>query len=770
MRRLRIACAVTLLAVVGFAVALKYSPSSAYAQSEAVTTDSSAPLAPRLRPLPLQLSTTAGSSSVQVFSASTPEAAVERSADVGAAPVRTNAPVIIATNISARSLGVEPLLSSATNATNAENSAAPQPALLYLTNFGRGNKIYALATTLNSSPTSNVLPAVARLSSFAGQTLPGSLGDGGAAFSAEFDLKLDSLAIRSGLAVAPDGTIFVADTLNGTIRSIAGADSTEPGIVRSVVGRFGPRQNFELVEPLGLALDRAGNLYIADRGANAVLMLHSAASNSPGVLEILGHVVSPTSVAVTLDGAKVFAASSDTGAIVTINTKTRSIASSGVSASNVSISSQQRANGTKVVPAGLAVDGAGNLFVSFSGLGPGLDQILRLDAMTANVKSIARGLSSPGEIAFDSNGNLFFADQGTRRLLAFRGEGVPANGVTLTPPANQVPFGPEPVAGTSPTQAFTLTNNSTGTISQITSGFQGANAADFTVLNSSCSGTLLANTSCTLNVAFVPQATGARSASLAVTFTSAGVQSTLTAAVTGTSDDYQIMPAMNVGPIYLLTVIQGSAATFQLQIVPDDTFSGPVTLLCPSGSSLPLATTCGISAGTTVTTPLVPMLTVNVSPNTPVPFNVTFQTTSAVITKTGTDAPGFSGKGPGAELKSPAALKNSPTPAAKLRGLELFTTILCAVFALLISRRAAMQSAAMRRALETFSNKLIFSGRVRQSVSMVALFVLFVAILGGCHHSSTTGIIVTPKGTTNLTIQGTAQNATRGFTVTLVVN
>jgi hypothetical protein len=207
-----------------------------------------------------------------------------------------------------------------------------------------------------------------------------------------------------------------------------------------------------------------------------------------------------------------------------------------------------------------------------------------------------------------------------------------------------------------------------------------------------------------------------------------------------------------------------------LQIVPDDTFSGPVTLLCPSGSSLPLATTCGISAGTTVTTPFVPMLTVNVSPNTPVPFNVTFQTTSAVITKTGTDAPGFSGKGPGAELKSPAALKNSPTPPAKLRGLALFTTILCAMFALLISRRAAMQAVAMRRALETFRNKLIFSGRVRQSVSVVALFVLFVAILGGCHHSSTTGIVVTPKGTTNLTIQGTAQNATRGFTVTLVVN
>jgi sugar lactone lactonase YvrE len=770
-RRLRIACAVTLLTFIGFVVALKYSPSSAYAQSEAVTTDSSAPLASRLRALPLQLPSTVGSSSVQVFSVSAQETAVEHSSDVGAGQGRVNAPVIIATNISARSLAVDPRLSSATNAANSENSAAMQSALLYLTNFGKGNKIYTLATALNSSATSNALPAFARLATFAGQTLPGSLGDGGAASSAEFDLKLDSLVMRSGLAVAADGTVFVADTLNGTIRSIAGADSSEPGIVRSVVGRFGPRQNFELVQPLGLALDRAGNLYIADRGTNAVLMLHSAASDSPGVLEILGHVVSPTSVAVTLDGAKVFAASSDTGAIVAINTKTRSIASAGISASNVSISAQQRVNSTKVVPAGLAVDGAGNLFVSFSGVGPGLDQILRLDAITASVKSIARGLNSPGEITFDSNGNLFVADQGTRRLLAFRGEGVPANGVTLTPPVNQVPFGPEPIAGTSPTQAFTLTNNSTGTISQITSGFQGANAADFTVLNTSCSGTLLANTSCMLNVAFVPQATGARSASLAVTFASAGVQTTLTAPVTGTGDDYQITPATNVGPIYLLTVTQGSAVTFQLQIVPDDTFSGAVTLVCPSGTALPLATTCGVSAGTTVTTPLVPMLTVNVSPNTPVPFNVTFQTTSAVTVKSAAIGPGVSANGPGDKLKSLAGLDIGSTRNAFLRGFAYLTLILFAMFALLISRRAAVQPAAIQRALETFCNKLTFSGRVRPSVSLLALFVIFAAVLGGCHSSSNKStIVVTPKGTTNLTVQGTAQNATRGFTVTMVVN
>ena len=45
---------------------------------------------------------------------------------------------------------------------------------------------------------------------------------------------------------------------------------------------------------------------------------------------------------------------------------------------------------------------------------------------------------------------LYVADQGTRRVLELRGAGVPANGVTLTPPVGPVPtdFGIEPVGGT----------------------------------------------------------------------------------------------------------------------------------------------------------------------------------------------------------------------------------------------------------------------------------------------------------------------------------
>jgi sugar lactone lactonase YvrE len=730
-RRLRIACAVTVLTLLGFAVALKLSAASPAHVGRNGTPASASQYSSAKE----SANTAKGETSFEV---ATP------------APANSNAPVVVTTSISARSLAVEPPQSSA-NSANAENSSTPQSALLYLANADKGNRIFTLTTAFSPLGSANPLAASSKLAPFAGQVAAGSLGDGGAASGAEFDLKLDSLAMRSGVVVAPDGTIFVADTLNGTIRTIAGAASSEPGIVRSVVGRYGPRQNFELVEPLGLALDRAGNLYIADRGANAVLMLHTATSASPGVLEILGHVVSPTSVTVTLDGGKVFVASADTEAIVAINTKTRSITSAGISPANLGVDSQQRATSAKIIPAGIAVDGAGNLFVSFSGAGAGQDQILRLDAATANVKTVAHGLSSPGQIAFDSNGNLFIADQGTRRLLALRSAGVPANGVTLNSPTNQTPYGPEPVAGTSPTQTFTLTNNSTGTITQITSAFQGADPGDFTVLNTSCTGTLLANTSCTLNVAFTPQATGARSASLAVTYTSSGVQSTLTSAVSGTADDYEITLAS--GAMQQITIAQGLAATYLLQIVPDDTFSGTVTLLCPLGSALPAATTCGISAGTTVTTPLVPMLTVNVTAGTPVPFNVTFQTTSAAtVTSTTTtsmvpDSGIFRG---GDDMNRPSAtLRNSAGfPAISLLGsFGVLAAIICAIFVFSVS-----------------------GSGVKRTISVLAVCAVFAVVLGGCHHTSTTGIVVTPKGTYNFTIQGTAQGASRGFSVTMVVD
>ncbi len=761
MRGRRIVCAVTVLTLLAFAAALKL-PAAARAQSKTLASPSSSQ----------SYSTRADSSATQTALART-----QTGANSLQTPATANTLITVAANISARSLAVEPQSQSATSAAAAENSNAAQSSLLYLANADKGNRIFTLATASNASIAANNLAGAvsggSTIALFAGQAAAGSLGDGGAASSAEFDLKLNSLAMRSGVAVAPDGTVFVADTLNETIRSIAGASSSEPGIVRGVVGRFGPRQNFELIEPLGLALDGAGNLYIADRGANAVLMLHSATSDSPGVLEILAHVVSPASVGVTLDGSKVFASSPDTGSIVEINTKTSSISTSAISPSQWFAGSQNPA-GARIIPTGLAVDGAGNLFVSFSGPGGGLDQIWRLDATTGKMSSAARGLTSPGELAFDSNGNLFVADQGTHRLLELRGAGVPATGVTLTPPAGPVPtdFHFEPVDGKTASQAFTLTNNSGGTLSQVGASFQ-SGATNFTVASSSCTATVLNDTTCAFNVVFTPQSTGVLSDNLVVAYT-AGTNppANLTAAVTGTGDDYQITPASNVGPIYQIAVDPGFAATFLLQIVPDDAFSGPVTLNCPV--TLPLNTTCGISLGSTVTMPLVASLTVNVGRGTTVPFNITFQTTGP-----NTKVPTMSGflptiRAPHGGSNGPAAPADHVTQSFVLTAfgaVAILIAILCVVFAPAFFRRDPLRPNATR-VIPLNLMRDSFSGTAsRRLISTAALFVLFAAVLAACGSGSGSGKPKsTPAGTTNLIVQGTAQNATRGFTVTLVVN
>ena len=180
----------------------------------------------------------------------------------------------------------------------AVNAAAPQ-APIDLTTATSPNQIFTLGTAAGlSMPSANL-----RMAPIAGTGAAGSLGDGGAASAAQFDLSTSSLFQRSGINIAPDGTIYIADTGNATIRAISGPSSTEPGVIRSVAGRWAARQNLALVEPMGLALDRAGNLYIADHAANSIDILYGANSAKSGDLETFASFNSPTSVAVTPDAA-----------------------------------------------------------------------------------------------------------------------------------------------------------------------------------------------------------------------------------------------------------------------------------------------------------------------------------------------------------------------------------------------------------------------------------------------------------------------------------
>ena len=707
------------------------------------------------------------------------------------------APTVVASNIGIRTLTVAPQTNESPAATS-----SPTSTVIALSSTDQPDRIFSFV--VRNTPSVTSASATKSLSApVAGTGATGSVGDGGAASSAELDLNLNEFTMRSGVAFAPDGTLYIADTGNATIRSVAAPTSSEPGIIRSVVGRWAPRQNVELAEPIGIALDRAGNLYIADRGMNAIFLLNGPASPKAGQLETLAHMVSPAGITVSPDGSTVFASSPDSGAVLAINTQTRALRSAAASPAPLFAAALRYPNSASITPTGLAVDGGGNLFIAYSSPGAAYDQILRLDAFSSQLTIAVRGLSEPGDISFDAQGDLFVANQGMRQILKFKGLGVPATGVTLTPPSpacsgGTTLFCDQLIGGTSsPPLGFELSNNTTSTISGVTASFTNGNTTDFTIANSSCAASLAAGASCNFNVAFAPtanatsacatgSASNTRCATFSVNYT--GASAPLTTPVSGVADDFQVQcmttstftcPPPSNGAPYQITIAQGQAATFQLQIVPDNTFSGPVTLICPTGlpagptGTTASPTTCGISAGTSVVTPLVNQLTLNVTAGTPTPFTLTFQTTTTAGTQTPpATAPPSSRRAsrtvafvPGSHHDGDANGSSGPN----VRGLGRFSHPLSRYVTAVGLRLLSLLIVIAGLILVLTSLK----NATRQLVSTLAVLLLLAmtAVIGGCHHSSSKSTIpFTPTGTYTLTVQGSAQNAARGFTVTLVVD
>jgi sugar lactone lactonase YvrE len=76
----------------------------------------------------------------------------------------------------------------------------------------------------------------------------------------------------AGVAVDKAGNVYVADTGNSAIRKItaAGLVTTFAGLAGHVGAIEGPAPNARFNNPLGVAVDQAGNLYVADTGNSTV--------------------------------------------------------------------------------------------------------------------------------------------------------------------------------------------------------------------------------------------------------------------------------------------------------------------------------------------------------------------------------------------------------------------------------------------------------------------------------------------------------------------
>jgi len=631
-----------------------------------------------------------------------------------------HSPTLIAENVGVRALALD------------------AHALVYLTAANAPNRVYELAA---AGPMGSLATA-GKLEKVAGLGEAGSLGDGGSALDAQLSLKSDSLVLRSGIAIAPDGTIFIADTHNSTIRRVAGTASTEPGIIRSVAGRWAPPQNVSLAEPMGIALDRAGDLFIADHSANTVNVMREAASSPVHDLETIAQVVSPASIAVTPDGSRVFVVSPEMGGVFAIDTASRSIrAIAGFAPRTSSASddaapcSSASASAQEACPTGLAVDSAGSLFIADANA----NEIVRVDAKTGKPTIAATGLDAPGEMTFDPNGNLYVADQGRSRIVRYDGMGPATSNLTLASPGGASPydFGAQATGGATATAAFTLTNNSTSDVTGLVfNTFTGTNPSDFTVASSSCTTSLAAGANCLINVAFTPQATGLRTAALSVT--DSNPQDSVTSNVQGTGDDFQIQPVGS--QLLTVSVVQGKSTTLNLQIASDPNdnlalFSSTVTPTCPAYSTLPLYTTCTVSPAT-----------VNPKPGSPAAFGVTFQTTYNA------PPPGATSDAPVAPLDTP----QGPMPMPGLANLQAAAGIFATGALLFWRRRGAAASPA--------------AVALRRVVPVLAIFIMSVTLVAGCKKKTNPKLVSTPTGSTSMILQATGQNAARTIQITLTVN
>jgi len=225
------------------------------------------------------------------------------------------------------------------------------------------------------------------ISTLAGTGVPGFSGDGGPAASA-------MLWFPNAIAIDGSGNVYEAEVNNQRVRKInlaSGIITTVAGNgTRGFYGDGGLATSASLSDPIGVAADSAGNLFISDAGNQRIRRVDAA-----------------TGIITTYAGG---GSSMDDGAAAT--------------------------SALLNVPYGLALDAGGNLYY----VDQSQARVRRIDAATQTVTTVAGNLapgfsgdggpataamlSNPFDVALDAAGNVYIADTGNGRIRRVDSAGV----------------------------------------------------------------------------------------------------------------------------------------------------------------------------------------------------------------------------------------------------------------------------------------------------------------------------------------------------------
>jgi sugar lactone lactonase YvrE len=258
-----------------------------------------------------------------------------------------------------------------------------------------------------------------------------------------FDTTVAALATfngPSGLCVDTAGNIFVADAGNNKIRKISNT-----GVVTTIAGTGvgggteGAKTAATFLTPLGVAIDAAGNLYVADYGNDRIRKVTQTGTVSafagsaisvttyltPGRLDGVGTAATffyPSSI--TIDGSgNLYVTDSYTDEI-------RKITTPGALVTTVAGGTQGAVDGTGSAasfntPFAVCVDASGNLYVAdnrnnkIRKITPaGVVTTLAGSGASGSSDALATGASFnlPQGIAVDASGNVYVADAGNNKI------------------------------------------------------------------------------------------------------------------------------------------------------------------------------------------------------------------------------------------------------------------------------------------------------------------------------------------------------------------
>ena len=284
------------------------------------------------------------------------------------------------------------------------------------------------------------------ITTVAGNGAFGYSGDGGAATGAQ-------LAQPSGVAVDRSGNIYIADTGNSSIRKVspAGTISTVAGTgISGYSGDGGPATSAQMNLPNGIAVDVAGNLYIADSNNHSIRKVavdgtmstvagtNFAGYSGDGGPASVAQLDQPSGIAVDSSG-NLYIADTYNNVISQVTSKGTITTVAGNGSIGYFGDSGPAATARLNHPNGVAVDGSGNLYIADSN-----NNVIRQVSTKGTITTLAGNgtigysgdggpaasaqLDLPNGVAVDSTGKVYIAD-------AFN------NAVRLAKPASPGPNG-----------------------------------------------------------------------------------------------------------------------------------------------------------------------------------------------------------------------------------------------------------------------------------------------------------------------------------------